>query len=294
MIKTMTAKINGQTYQLTQEEGSGDWVVQIQAPMLSSYNQEGHYYPVELTATDEGGNSTTIDDEHSTFGTNLRLQAKERVAPVITITSPTADAYLGTAAPTITFKVTDNDSGVDTATVVVKVDGKPLEQLSSEATDGGYLFTAAASGLEDGPHTITVDASDHDGNAAQQASVTFTTDTVPPTLNVTAPVEGFKTNSSKLVVSGETNDVTSGPVTLTVNDSPVVVNEGGTFSTEVTLTEGENRITIKATDAAGKQTVITRTVYLDTNAPVFVSVSMTPNPVDCGATFILRVKATDD
>ena len=99
---------------------------------------------------------------------------------------------------------------------------------------------------------------------------------------------------SKLVVSGETNDVTSGPVTLTVNDSPVVVNEVGTFSTEVTLTEGENRITIKATDAAGKQTVITRTVYLDTNAPVFVSVSMTPNPVDCGATFILRVKATDD
>ena len=83
MIKTMTARINGQTYQLTQEEGSGDWVVQIQAPALSSYNQEGHYYPVELTATDEGGNSTTIDDDHSTFGTQLRLQARERVAPII-------------------------------------------------------------------------------------------------------------------------------------------------------------------------------------------------------------------
>lgn len=293
MIKTMTARINGQTYQLTQEEGSGDWVVQIQAPALSSYNQEGHYYPVELTATDEGGNSTTIDDDHSTFGTQLRLQAKEREAPVITITSPTADAHLGTAAPVVTVKITDNDSGVDPDTVVIKVDGAPLE-ASGEATDGGYLFTASASGLEDGPHTITADAADHDGNAAQQASVTFTTDTVPPTLNVTAPVEGFKTNNSKLVVSGETNDVTSGPVTLTVNDTPVVVDEGGTFSTEVTLTEGENRITVKATDAAGKQTVITRTVYLDTNAPVFISVSMTPNPVDCGATFVLRVKATDD
>lgn len=293
MIQTITAKINGQIYQLTQEEGSGDWVVQIQAPALSSYNQEGHYYPVELTATDEGGNSTTIDDDHSTFGTQLRLQAKERVAPVITITSPTADAHLGTAAPVITCKVTDNDSGVDPETVVIKVDGAPLE-ASSGATDGGYLFTASASGLEDGPHTITVDASDHDGNAAEQATVTFVTDTVPPTLNVTAPADGFKTNSSKLVVSGETNDITSGPVTLTVNDSPVVVSEGGTFSTEVTLTEGENQIVVKATDAAGKETVITRTVYLDTNAPVFISVSMTPNPVDCGATFILRVKATDD
>lgn len=293
MISTMTAKINGQIYQLTKEEGSGDWVAQIQAPALSSYNQEGHYYPVELTATDEGGNSTTIDDDHSTFGTLLRLQAKERVAPVITITSPTADAHLGTAAPAITFKVTDNDSGVDLDSVVLKVDGAPLE-VSSEATDGGYLFTAAASGLEDGSHTITVDASDHDGNAAQQATVTFVTDTVPPTLNVTAPAEGYKTNNSTLVVSGETNDITSGPVTLTVNGSPVVVSEGGTFSTEVTLTEGANQITIKAVDAAGKETVITRTVYLDTNAPVFVSVSLTPNPVDCGATFILRVQATDD
>lgn len=293
MISTMTAKINGQIYQLTKEEGSGDWVAQIQAPALSSYNQEGHYYPVELTATDEGGNSTTIDDDHSTFGTLLRLQAKERVAPVITITSPTADAHLGTAAPAITFKVTDNDSGVDLDSVVLKVDGAPLE-VSSEVTDGGYLFTAAASGLEDGSHTITVDASDHDGNAAQQATVTFVTDTVPPTLNVTAPAEGYKTNNSTLVVSGETNDITSGPVTLTVNGSPVVVSEGGTFSTEVTLTEGANQITIKAVDAAGKETVITRTVYLDTNAPVFVSVSLTPNPVDCGATFILRVQATDD
>lgn len=293
MIKTMTARINGQTYQLTQEEGSGDWVAQIQAPALSSYNQEGHYYPVELTATDEGGNSTTIDDDHSTFGTLLRLQAKEHVAPVITIMSPTADAHLGTAAPAITFRVTDNDSGVDLDSVVLKVDGAPLE-VSSEVTDGGYLFTAAASGLEDGSHTITVDASDHDGNAAQQATVTFVTDTVPPTLNVTAPAEGYKTNNSTLVVSGETNDITSGPVTLTVNGSPVVVSEGGTFSTEVTLTEGANQITIKAVDAAGKETVITRTVYLDTNAPVFVSVSLTPNPVDCGATFILRVQATDD
>ena len=294
MIKTMTARINGQIYQLTQEEGSGDWVLQGQAPMLSSYNQAGHYYPVEVTATDEGGNSTTIDDDHATFGTQLRLQARERVAPVITITSPTADAHLGTAAPVITCKVTDNDSGVDLDTVVIKVDGAPLEQVSSEATTGGYLFTASASGMEDGPHTITVDASDHDGNAAQQATVTFTTDTVPPTLNVTAPAEGYKTNNSKLVVSGETNDITSGPVTLTVNDSPVVVSEGGTFSTEVTLTEGENQIVVKAVDAAGKQTVVTRTVYLDTNAPVFISVSLTPNPVDCGATFILRVKATDD
>lgn len=294
MVKTITALINGQVYTLTQEEGTGDWVAPIQAPSISAYHQEGHYYPVKLTATDEGGNSTTIDPSHQTLGESLRLEAKERVAPVILITSPTTGAYLATSAPEIAFKITDDDSGVSLDTVVVKVDGQALSDVENQAIDGGYVFTAACTGLSDGEHTITVDAADNDGNAAQQAVVTFTTDTVPPTLNVTAPIDGFKTNNAVLVVSGVTNDITSAPVTLTVNGAQVPVGENGAFSTQVNLTEGENVIVVVSTDAAGKQTTIQRTVTLDTNAPVFISVSMTPNPVDCGATFILRVKAVDD
>ena len=32
---------------------------------------------------------------------------------------------------------------------------------------------------------------------------------------------------------------------------------------------------------------------LDTGAPVFEKVTLTPNPVDCGKTFIISVKVTD-
>lgn len=81
---------------------------------------------------------------------------------------------------------------------------------------------------------------------------------------------------------------------VTVNGKAVTVNADGSFSAAVTLTEGENVITVVATDSAGKTAAITRTVTLDTAAPVFVSVSLTPNPVDCGATYVIRVKATDD
>lgn len=34
-------------------------------------------------------------------------------------------------------------------------------------------------------------------------------------------------------------------------------------------------------------------VTLDTGAPVFEKVTLTPNPVDCGKTFVISVKVTD-
>lgn len=293
MIKTMQALINGQVINLTLEESTGDWVASVPAPQKSSYTQDGHYYPVSITATDDSNNSTTVDDTHSTLGEQLRLQVKEKVAPVITILAPTTGSYLATATPAISFKITDDDSGVDPDSVVVKVDGVALEGVVHSDIDGGYSFSVTCGALTDGAHTITVDAADHDGNAAVQAKATVTTDTVPPTLTLTSPEDGLYTNESELVVSGVTNDATS-DVSVTVNGEAVTVNADGSFSTTVALTEGENVITVIATDSAGKTTTITRTVTLDTAAPVFVSVSLTPNPVDCGATYVIRVKATDD
>lgn len=57
----------------------------------------------------------------------------------------------------------------------------------------------------------------------------------------------------------------------------------------VELEEGENTITVIATDAAGKSTTVTRTVTLDTTAPVIQSVTLAPNPVDAGNTYIITV-----
>ena len=118
-------------------------------------------------------------------------------------------------------------------------------------------------------------------------------DTIPPTLNVTSPAEGLVTNQSSLTVTGTTNDVTSKPVTVTVNGASVTVNSDGSWSKTITLTNGNNTITIVATDRAGKTTTVTRTVKLDTGAPVIKSVTLTPNPVDAGKTFVISVEVTD-
>ena len=118
-------------------------------------------------------------------------------------------------------------------------------------------------------------------------------DTVPPTLSVTAPADNLVTNQASLVVSGKTDDATSKPVTVTVNGEKVAVNENGTWSKTITLSPGANTITVVATDKAGKSTTVTRRVTLDTGAPEFKSVVLTPNPVDAGKTFIISVEVTD-
>ena len=48
-----------------------------------------------------------------------------------------------------------------------------------------------------------------------------------------------------------------------------------------------------ATDSAGKSTTVTRTVKLDTKAPVIKSVTLTPNPVDTEKTVVISVEVTD-
>lgn len=302
MVKTGQAIINGQTYNLTLNQDTGKYEATISAPANSSYPLEGHYYPVTVKAVDDAGNIAQKDHTDSVLGESLKLKVKEKVAPTIVITYPTASAVITNNKPTITFKVTDDDSGVNPATIGVTVDsGNKItgDKIVKSKVSGGYECTFVPdTALNDGQHTIRVDASDFDGNAATQKSVAFKVDTVPPTLNITSPSEGIITNNASLTVSGKTNDATSSPVTVTIklnsgNAENVQVEESGTFSKVVTLSPGRNTITIVATDSAGKSTTIIRNVTLDTGAPVIHGVTITPNPVDAGKTFIISVEVTD-
>lgn len=301
-ISTVKAVINGQTITLTLNSSTGKYEATMTAPSTSSYNvNDDHYYPVKITATDAAGNSTTVDDTSATLGASLKLKVKEKVAPVIAITSPTAGATITNNKPSITFKVTDNDSGVNADTIGITIDSgtKITTGITKTAITGGYNCSyTPTSALSDGGHTIKVDASDNDGNAATQKSVTFTVDTVPPALSLTSPTDGLVTNKAACAVSGTTNDITSSPCTVTVKlnsgaAETATVSADGTFSKTVTLVEGANTITVVSTDAAGKSTTVTRTVTLDTVAPTITAVTLTPNPVDCGATYIISVTVSD-
>ena len=301
-IATVTATINGVTHPLTYNSATGKWEATLTAPSGSSFNQSGGYYNVNLSAADEAGNVSTADATNAQIGTNLRLVVKEKVAPTVSIVSPGASAFLTTNMPNITAQLRDSDSGVKISTLSFKLDGASIAYNASgmtcTAVTGGYNISyTPQKALSDGAHTIIVAVTDNDGNVSSTASRSFTIDTVAPTLNVVSPSAGLITNKASGTVSGTTSDATSSPVTLTIKVNgnsvgTVTVESNGSFSKAVTYAEGNNTVVITATDSAGKTTSVTRTVTVDTVPPEFVSVTLTPNPVDAGQTYILSVSLT--
>lgn len=295
-IKTVKATINGQTYDLTLNSASGKWEATITAPGKTSYNLAGGYYNVSVEATNEAGTKGSAD---ASTVDGLKLVVKETVAPVITIVSPTAGAYVANSKQPVVFNITDETggSGVDISTLVVRQDGTAVAaaNITHTAITNGYSVTYTPSAaLSDGSHTVTINCKDHDGNAAAEKSTTYTVDTVPPTLNVTSPADGLITAASSVTVSGTTNDATSSPVVITISlngtdQGTVAVGTGGTFSKVITLKEGSNTIIVKAKDAAGKESSVTRTVTLDTSVPKIKAATITPNPVDTGKTMVISV-----
>ena len=296
-IQTVQAIINGQSYTLALNSATGKYEATITAPGKTSYNQPGGYYNVQVKATNDAG---TVGSADASTLNGLKLYVKEKVAPVITILSPSSGAYVSNSKQPVVFTVTDetDGSGVDLSTLVVKQDGAAFASsaLASTAIANGYQVTyTPTSALDDGSHTVTINCKDHDGNAAAQKSTTYTVDTVPPTLNVTAPTDNLITNTAALTVAGITNDATSSPVEIKItlngaDQGGVTVGSGGAFTKSITLADGANTIVITATDAAGKVSTVTRNVTLDTSVPVIKSATITPNPVDAGATMVIAVE----
>lgn len=292
-IKRVQFTLHGQTYDLTWDSAAKAYQATVPAPGESSWHEADHKFYGTVTAEDAAGNRTTAGKDDFP---GLSLRVLELTAPVIGAVSPSTGSAVTNNRPPITWQVTDEGSGVDADTITLRLDAGAAvtDGIVKTAIPNGYACAyTPPEALADGAHTVTLAASDHDGNAAAPVQSALKVDTVPPTLTLTGPADGLATNQAAVQVAGVTNDATSSPVTVTVNGAAAAVGADGTFSAQVELTEGENTITVVATDSAGKSSTITRTVTLDTVAPVITAVTLTPNPVDAGATYLITVAVTD-
>lgn len=306
-ITTIKAVIDGQTYPLTLSD-DGYYVLAGTAPAESSANDPGGYYGVQIIATDAAGNETEINQEDGTWGEQLRLVAYESVKPTATITYPSADSRINTCTPTITAQLRDNDSGVDPATLDLRINGgskitQGAPGLTLTPAEGGYdLSYAVPTALDEGQTTISVGVSDKDGNAADPASITCTIAVTAPTISLSSPAEGLVTNQRAVQIAGITSDdqLTSVTLTVTVNghdQGPVTVDgQTGAFALQANpshMQEGSNVITVKVVDATGLEAEITRNVVLDTIPPRIIEVIGVTDRVHVGSPFTIRVKVED-
>lgn len=295
-ITQVRVQINGSWYVLSPTETPGQYSAQVTAPGTTSYNEPGGYYNVKAEATNDAG---TVGQADAGTVEGLKFYVRETVAPTITVVLPTTGATVTNNKQPVVFNITDqaSGSGVKLSSVVVKLDGTPVSsgEVTHSAISNGYSFTyTPASPLDNGNHTVEINAEDNDGNAATAKSTTFKVDTVPPSLNITSPSEGLVTNTSALTVAGTTNDATSSPVTVKISlngadQGAVTVESSGAFSKAITLREGANVIVVTATDSAGLESSVTRNVTLDTSVPQIISATIVPNPADTGETVIITV-----
>ncbi|MDC4353675.1 Ig-like domain-containing protein, partial [Acinetobacter baumannii] len=200
---------------------------------------------VTATATDPAGNT-------SLPGTGT--VSADITAPVVALD----DVLTNDSTPALTGTVND-----PTATVVVNVDGVDYPAVNNG--DGTWtLADNTLPTLADGPHTITVTATDAAGNVGNDTAV-VTIDTVAPNapvldpINATDPVSGQAEPGSTVTVTYP--DGTTATVVAGTDGSWSVPNPGN-------LVDGDT-VTATATDPAGNTSLPgTGTVSADITAPV--------------------------
>ena len=166
-----------------------------------------------------------------------------------------------TTAPDYSIEVTAKDgtllqSGTDrystSSTVVlhVTVDEDAMFTVSGgDPVSGKGAFTIEVP-LVEGRNDIIVDVKDLRDNVAPRFQYTVHYDPTPPTLVVTAPVNGSRLDAVEVTIKGATDDAAN---KVWVNNAPVGVRSDGTFEVTLPLADGANSFTLKARDSAGNE-----------------------------------------
>lgn len=168
---------------------------------VSGLGQGPHTYTVslsDLAGNDtSGGGSFTVDN----------------LGPGITNLSPAG--WIGTAGPTVSADYSD-PSGVDPSSVQVMIDGAALAGCLA----GPSSVSCPASGLSEGGHTLTVEASDMAGNSASVFSP-FNVDTQAPVVSPGGPIGTI--SSAAVTITASFNDpdpgsgIDSGSLTVSLD-----------------------------------------------------------------------------
>ena len=218
---------------------------------------------------DQAGNALVIEDHPF---------AVDTAPPIATVTEPSA-AYLSSSPTTVRAVYSDVGSGIDPLSVRVLVDGE--DRTESFVVSSTEAVGTLEPSLGDGLHTILFEIEDGAGHPPESpASVTFTVDTLPPVVTVSAPTDDVYLQQSPVTVTGTVTDADP-QVTLTCQADGATVDavvDAGTFTCALPLAEGTNTLEVVASDRFRAGDPVTRTVHLDTTPPQVIILDPPADP----------------
>ncbi|MDX8441943.1 alkaline phosphatase family protein, partial [Mesorhizobium australafricanum] len=193
-------------------------------------------------------------------------------ATTATVTERLLNDTGASSSDKITKDATLTGTGSANAVVHFTVDGSPISSSVTASSTGAWTFTPT--GLAHGQHTIIASETDALGNTSS-ATLTFTLDTTAPAVAITN-VGGTATQPT-LTVTGTVSDpdVTGPGTTVAIFDgttqvATATVQSNGSWSTNVSLTNGTNSLTAKDTDLAGNTGTSAPVTYIYQGTPLGV------------------------
>ena len=130
-----------------------------------------------------------------------------------------------------------------------------LIKTEDVSTDGSFVVKEIE--LSFGTNNISGKTADQGKASLSSKKFKVIYDNEKPKLEVSEPEDGKTIQGErKLKVSGKTEE----GVKVYINDSQVIVDKDGNFSTEKQLTDGENNFNLKAVDSASNYTEVSRRV----------------------------------
>jgi hypothetical protein len=201
------------------------------------------------------------------------------VVPVIQLQSPSNNSYV---SPTDRIIIHVQENNLMTVTWTL--------WGSTRSGSSPDLSISISSYPRDGAFSITVLVIDKAGNEARE-NYAFKLDSSPPILSITNIVSG-EVAKLGLILDVSASDPYLTQVEWSLDDGQRVLLAAPYDIDTSSFSVGWHSLQITASDASGKQTVLTVSFYLDNTAPEIGSISSTS--FKSGADFSVAANVTDD
>ncbi|AHY45342.1 Family description [Rubrobacter radiotolerans] len=207
-----------------------------EAPYETEYDASGDGpREIRVTATDRAGNEAEVS----------RSFTLDNTAPDTEVDSG-PEGFTKDDSPEFTFSASESEASFECRLYRADAPGTGRPDFAACASTKGY------GGLEEGEYTFEVRALDGVGNAdGSPASRTFTVDTTPPAVEISAPAEGA---SYERGVPARAEYLCS-DAGAGISSCAGPVEDGEELDT---ATSGERVFTVRAEDRAGNVSTVTR------------------------------------
>lgn len=259
-------------------------------------------YTAEATQSDAAGNEGVSSAVTFTIDTTAPEVTLAPVASPTDDATPKLEGEAGTSAGDAANVTVTVYRGSTTGGSVAAADEVPV------ASGGKWSFTP--SHLADGTYTAQAAQRDSIGNTSVSAPVTFTVDTVSPSVTLATPADGSFLNTSKPTFTGSAGTAPGDDTTVSVeiyagnsvSGAPAqtvqVARSGGSWSTGSSgpqLPNGTYTVRARQTDAAGNEgvSVPSHTFTIKTDAPTVTLDSIPRFTTDTTPSFSGRADTGD-